>query len=275
MKKVLLVAEIGINHNGDVNLAKKLIDVAAFSGCDFVKFQKRTVDLVYSKEELDKYRESPWGTTNREQKYGLELGEGAYDEIDRYCRGKGIGWFASPWDVASVEFLRRYDLPYYKVASASLTDVELLKRIRGTGAKVILSTGMSTKEELDSALTIFGANVEYILACTSTYPTKDEEMNLNFISTLKSQYPEYKIGFSNHSPGIFFSAAAAVLGAEMIEFHITLDRAMYGSDQAASIEASGVMKLAKYVRALELGMGTGEWTVFDSEEAIKQKLRKF
>lgn len=274
MKRVLLVAEIGINHNGDLSLAKKLIDVASFSGCDFVKFQKRTVDLVYSKEELDKYRESPWGTTNREQKYGLEFGEGAYDEIDRYCRGKGVGWFASPWDLKSIDFLERYEPPFYKVASASLTDIDLLKKIRSTGRKIILSTGMSTKEELDKALMLLGANVEYILACTSTYPTKNEEMNIRFINTLQAQYPEYKIGFSNHSPGIFFAATSAALGAEMIEFHITLDRSMYGSDQAASIEPAGVTKLSKYVRALEVAMGTGEWIVYESEELIKEKLRK-
>ena len=274
MKKVLLVAEIGINHNGDLNLAKKLIDVAAFGGCDYVKFQKRTIDIVYSKEELDKYRESPWGTTNREQKHGLEFGEGAYDEIDRYCRGKNVGWFASPWDLQSVDFLMRYEPPFIKVASASLTDIDLLNRIKRTGTKVILSTGMSKKEELDNAITILGDNVEYILACTSTYPTLDDEMNMKFIRTLKKEYPEYKIGFSNHSPGIQFSLIAVALGAEMLEFHITLNRAMYGSDQAASIEPEGVIKIGKHARNISKGMGTGEWTVFDSEEAIKQKLRK-
>jgi len=274
MEKVMLVAEVGINHNGDINLAKKLIDVASFSGCDFVKFQKRTVDLVYSQEELDKYRESPWGTTNREQKYGLELGRGAYDEIDRYCRGKGIGWFASPWDIKSVEFLERYEPPFYKVASASLTDLELLRCIGETKSKVILSTGMSTKVELDRALDIIGDKVEYILACTSTYPTLDEEMNLRFINTLQSQYPEYKIGFSNHSPGVQYTIIAAALGAKMLEFHITLNRAMYGSDQAASIEPEGVLKISKHVRNLEKAMGNGKWTVFESEEKIKQKLRK-
>lgn len=274
MSKVLLVAEIGINHNGDIDLAKKLIDVASFAGCDFVKFQKRTIDLVYTQEELDKYRESPWGTTNREQKHGLELGEGAYSEIDRYCRGKGIGWFASPWDTESVNFLKRYELPFIKLASCSLTDYNLIDSVKGYPAPVVLSTGMSTKEELDQALSRIGNKTRYILACTSTYPTKDEEMNLNFIKTLEEQYVAYHIGFSNHSPGIFFSAAAAVLGAKMIEFHITLDRAMYGSDQAASIEPAGVMRLVKYVRALEKAMGTGEWTVFDSEVCIKDKLRR-
>jgi N-acetylneuraminate synthase len=274
MRNVYLVAEIGINHNGDIDLAKRLIDVAAFSGCNFVKFQKRTVEDVYSKEELDKYRESPWGTTNREQKHGIELGRGAYDEIDRYCRGRGIGWFASPWDVKSVDFLMRYDPLYMKVASASLTDMELLQKIKDTGCRIIVSTGMSTKNELDRALDLIGEQTDYILACTSTYPTLDEEMNLNFIKTLQAEYPEYHIGFSNHSPGIQYAIIAAALGASMLEFHVTLNRAMYGSDQAASIEPEGVLKIAKHVKNLEKAMGTGEWTVFDSEEAIKQKLRK-
>jgi N-acetylneuraminate synthase len=271
----MMVAEIGINHNGDVNLAKRLIDVAVLADCDFVKFQKRTVDVVYSKEELDKYRESPWGTTNREQKHGLEFGQREYDIIDEYCRAKNIGWYASPWDVESVEFLRQYRLRYMKVASACLTDMDLLDSINSTNADIILSTGMSTKEELNQALEILGDKVEYVLACTSTYPTWDDEINLNFIKRLKLEYPQYKIGFSNHSPGIFYSACAAALGAEMIEFHITMDRAMYGSDQAASIETGGVIQLNKYVRNLEVAMGTGDWTVFESEEKVKKSLRRF
>jgi N-acetylneuraminate synthase len=271
----MMVAEIGINHNGDVNLAKKLIDVAVLADCDFVKFQKRTVDAVYPKEELDKYRESPWGTTNREQKLGLEFGQREYDIIDEYCRAKNIGWYASPWDAESVEFLRQYRLRYMKVSSACLTDMDLLDSINSTSADIILSTGMSTKEELDKALSKIGDRTRYILACTSTYPTWDDEINLNFIKTLKEQYPAYKIGFSNHSPGIFYSACSATLGVEMIEFHITLNRAMYGSDQAASIETGGVMQLGKYVRNLEVAMGTGDWTVFESEEKVKKSLRRF
>lgn len=216
-----VVAEIGINHNGDIDLAKKLIDVAKIHGCQFVKFQKRDIDLVYSKEELDKPRESPWGTTNREQKEGLEFGAEEYEEIDLHCVTREIDWFASPWDIVSVNFLRMYDPPFMKVASASLTDLELLQSIKETNIPVILSTGMSTKEELDGAIDLLGAQVEYILACTSTYPTPDSEMNLKFIRTLIDQYPNQRIGFSNHSPGIMFMVAARAIGAEMLEFHMT------------------------------------------------------
>ncbi len=275
MNRVKLVAEIGINHNGNINIAKKLIDVAAIAGCDYVKFQKRTIDVVYPEEVLDKYRESPWGTTNREQKYGLEFGQNEYDQIDEYCRGKRIGWYASPWDIESVNFLRQYRPMYMKVASACLTDSELLAKMFGTAADLILSTGMSTRGELVQALSKVGTRTSHVLACTSTYPTADAEMNLNFIKTLQDQYPVYKIGFSNHSPGIQYSVVAAALGAKMIEFHITLDRAMYGSDQAASIETGGVMALCKHVRNLERAMGTGEWTVFESEEGVKKSLRRF
>ena len=270
----MIVSEIGINHNGDINIAKKLIDVACLAGCDAVKFQKRTVEIVYTPEQLDVPRESPWGTTNREQKNGLEFSKDEYKEIDKYCELKGIKWFASPWDIRSVHFLEYFDNEYIKIASASLTDYKLLKRIKKTNKDIIISTGMSTKTELDNALRIVGDNVKYILACTSTYPTKDNEMNLNFIKTLKKQYPQYKIGFSNHSPGIQYSIISAALGAEMIEFHITLDRAMYGSDQAASIETGGVMSLCKHVRNVELAMGTGNWTVFKSEEKVKKSLRR-
>ena len=275
MNRVILVAEIGINHNGDVNIAKKLIDVAHIAGCDYVKFQKRTIDVVYPEEVLDKYRESPWGTTNREQKYGLEFGQNEYDQIDEYCRKKRIGWFASPWDTESVDFIREYRPLYMKIASACITDKDLLDRIYGTSSEIIVSTGMSTKEELNQALSKVGNRVRHILACTSTYPTKDEEMNLNFIKILQSEYPAYHIGFSNHSPGIQYSVVSAALGAKMIEFHITLDRAMYGSDQAASIETGGVMALCKHIRNLEKAMGTGEWTVFESEEGVKKSLRRF
>jgi len=274
MSRVMIVAECGINHNGDINLAKKLIDVACLAGCDAVKFQKRTIEIVYTPEQLDVPRESPWGTTNREQKNGLEFDRKDYKEIDRYCQIKGIQWFASPWDIRSVNFLNYFSGQYIKIASASLTDRKLLDRAANTGKDLILSTGMSAKKELDDALEIVGSRAKYILACTSTYPTVPEEMNLNFIKTLKEQYPQYKIGFSNHSPGIMFMVAAAALGAEMIEFHITLDRAMYGSDQAASIETNGVMAICKHIKNIEKGMGSGDWTVFDSEEKVKKSLRR-
>ncbi|GAG08598.1 unnamed protein product, partial [marine sediment metagenome] len=258
MEPVKVVAEIGINHNGSVKIAKEMIRVAKEAGCDFVKFQKRDIYLVYTKEELDKYRESPWGTTNRDQKTGLEF-EVEYDEIDRYCKEKGIRWFASPWDCNSVEFLEKYNLSYTKIASPCVTDIVLLNAIKKTKRPVILSTGMSTKKEVDDAINILGDQIEYLLACTSTYPTTDDEMNLKFIERLKVEYPQYKVGFSNHSPGIIYLCAAAAIGAKMLEFHITLDRSMYGSDQAASIEVSGIQKVVKHVRNIEKAMGTGKW----------------
>lgn len=271
-----IVAEIGINHNGDLNIAKKLIKQMAVAECDCVKFQKRTVEKIYTKEELDKYRESPWGTTNREQKNGLEFGETEYNEIDIYTEEVGINWFVSPWDTSSVDFLQKYKhcMPYVKVASACIADFELLESIKSLHLPIVLSTGMSTKEEVDKAVDYLKEGLHYILACTSTYPTSAEEMNLSFITTLKKEYPRYKIGFSNHYPGVLFLAEAVLLGAEMVEFHVTLSRAMYGSDQPASIELPGVLKIVDYIRDTEKAAGTGEWTVFPSEEKIKQKLRR-
>jgi len=272
--KCCIVAEIGINHSGNLETAKKMIEAAAVAGCNFVKFQKRTIDLVYTPEELDRYRESPWGTTNREQKLGLEFEKEEYDIIDTHCRNSGIGWFASPWDVQSVNFLMQYSCPFIKIASPSITNFNLLRAVRDTGKLVILSTGMSTEEEVKKAVDFLGDQVKYILACTSTYPTKIEEMNLKFIQTLQKEYPDIEIGFSNHHPGILFAATSVIFGAKMVEFHMTLDRAMYGSDQAASIEVPGVFKLVKYIRDLEIALGSGSWSVFDSEKEIKKKLRK-
>jgi len=271
---MLVIGEIGINHNGDIEIAKRLIDLAKQNDLDFVKFQKREIGLVYTKEGLDKPRESPWGITNREQKEGLEFNRQEYYEIDKHCILKDIDWFGSPWDIVSVEFLSTFDVPYMKIASAMVTDSELLEAVKNTNIPVIISTGMSTKEEIDKALDILGDNVEYILACTSSYPTPDNEVNLRFIKTLKQQYPNYKIGFSNHSPGIKAMEIAAVLGAEMLEFHMTLDRSMYGSDQAASIESTGVELLMKFVKNLPILMGSKDWVVTPKEEEIKKKLRK-
>lgn len=270
--KIILVGEIGINHNGDMTNAKKLIDVAQLAGLDYVKFQKRDIDSVYAKEYLDSPRESPWGTTQREQKEGLEFNYVEYKEINDYS-SKLTGWFASPWDVKSVDFLDHFDSKFIKVASAMITDFELLESIKSKSKSVIISTGMSTKQEVDACVDFLGDQVEYILACTSTYPTKNEDMNLNFIKTLKKEYPKHRIGFSNHNAGIQFCLFSAVLGAEMIEFHVTLDRAMYGSDQSASIETSGVLKIGSHIRAIEAGMGDGNWTVTPEEEKIKEKLR--
>jgi N-acetylneuraminate synthase len=274
MSKIVLVAEIGINHNGDLEIAKQLIREAKACGCDYVKFQKRTVNRVYSEEYLSKYRESQWGETNRAQKEGLEFGTTEYNLIDDYCKEQDIKWFASPWDVDSVLFLNSYIPSYMKIASPCITDFDLLYAIKMTGKPVIMSTGMSTREEVKKAVEYLGTQIEYILACTSTYPTKDKDMNLNFIATLKREFPNYKIGFSNHSAGIFFASVSPILGAEMIEFHTTLDRAMYGSDQAASIELVGQVRLVKYVRALEEALGTGEWIITDKEKLMRDKLRK-
>lgn len=274
---MIIVAEIGINHNGDINLATKMMEVARAAGCDYVKFQKRTIDKVYTKEELDRPRESPWGTTNRQQKEGLEFGKKEYDLIDGRSKELGIPWFASPWDVGSVEFLERYDVPFIKIAGACVTNLDLFGKIRRFMPRkpLILSTGMSTKEEVSMATTILGDRIKYILACTSTYPTPIEELNLDFIRTLGEMYrPHYKIGYSNHSPGVAPCIAAAALGAEMIEFHMTLDRSMYGSDQAASIEPPGVFNLVKNCRNMQKALGDGEWHVFPGEEKVKTKLRK-
>jgi N-acetylneuraminate synthase len=229
---------------------------------------------VYTKEELDKYRESPWGTTNREQKMGLEFSKEEYREIDKYCREKGIGWFASPWDVKSVDFLKEFDVPYIKIASASITDEALLDAVNKTGIPVILSTGMSTKKEIDLALSKLD-KVEYILSCVSTYPTQPKDVNMEKLLTIQGEYGDkYKIGYSNHSPGIVFMVVATALGAEMLEYHITLDRSMYGSDQAASIETSGVLKMGKYISAIDEGWGSGEISCSGAEEQVKEKLRK-
>lgn len=268
----VLVGEIGINHNGSVDIARRLIDVARLAKLDYVKFQKRDVDSVYSKQYLDSPRESPWGTTQREQKEGLEFGAEKYRQIDEHVHGLK-GWFASPWDVKSVDFLEQFDCPFTKIASAKITDFDLLDKIRGTSRPVIISTGMSTKQEVDACLDHLGDQVEYILACVSTYPTPDEHMNLSFIKTLKHEYSSYKIGFSNHNAGIQFCLCAAALGAEMIEFHMTLNRAMYGSDQSASIETSGVLKIGSHIRAIEAGLGDGSWGLAPGEDKVRDKLR--
>lgn len=276
MNKATIICEIGLNHNGNINIAKKLIDAAVLGGCDYVKFQKRTINKVYTSEELDKPRESPWGTTNRRQKEGLEFGKQEYDEIDAYCKEKGTRWFASPWDVNSVDFLMEYDLPFLKVPSALNTNIELLEKIRDVRMPVIISTGMSSKEEIDKVIEILGERISCILSCTSTYPTKIEDMNMSKIESLRSVYGEnYSIGFSNHSSGIHFIIMAVVLGVEMIEYHITLDRTMYGSDQAASIEIPGILKIKKILDGYERCWGDGEIGCLANEIPIRDKLRGF
>lgn len=275
MEKTFIIGEIGINHNGDLDIAKQLIDWASLAGCDAVKFQKRTVEKVYAKEELDRYRESPWGTTNREQKMGLEFGKEEYDEIDRYCNEKGIEWFASAWDIDSQIFLQQYDLKYNKIASAMLTDMELLKTVAKERKYTFISTGMSTMEEIDAAVEVFKKyNCPFELVhCNSTYPMKNEDANLLMIETLRKKY-NCKVGYSGHETGRIVSFAAAVMGASSIERHITLDRAMYGSDQAASLEVQEMVRLVKDIRAIPAFMGTGEKVLSKAEEETKKKLRK-
>ena len=272
MVKTYIIAEIGINHNGDLKLAKRLVKKAKKAGCNAVKFQKRTVDLVYSKEELDTSRTSPFGTTTREQKEGIELSILEYKELESYSKKLGLDFIVSCWDLDSLDNIENnVNVRYHKVASAMLTDREFLEKLNKTGKPVIVSTGLSTEEEIDKALDILD-NVEYILSCTSTYPTATEELNLKHIRTLKKRYPNLKVGFSNHYNGLDACVGAAALGAECVEFHITIDRAMYGSDQPASIENADA--LVESISNMRQMVGDGVKKVYDSEKPIISKLRK-
>lgn len=274
MRKPFIIGEIGINHNGSLKIAKELIDWAVLSGADAVKFQKRTVEKVYTKEELDRYRESPWGTTNREQKMGLEFGKEEYDEIDRYCREKGIDWFASAWDLDSQEFIASYSLKYNKIASAMLTRMDLLKKVAREHRYTFISTGMSSMSEIDAAVDIFRKNdcPFELVHCNSTYPMKNEDANLEMINTLRRRY-KCNVGYSGHEKGRIVSFAAAVMGASSIERHITLDRALYGSDQAASLEVQDFLKLVKDIRLIPEIMGNGEKILSAAELETRKKLR--
>lgn len=268
-----VVAEIGINHNGDVGIAKMLIDVAATAGCAAVKFQKRTVDVVYTAEELSKPRESPFGTTNGELKRALEFDRDAYLEIDRHCREKNVLWFASCWDEASVDFMEDFDPPCYKIASASLTDDALLRHTRATGRPVVLATGMSTMQQIDHAVEILGTDQLVILHACSTYPAHYDELNLRVIPQLRARF-DVPVGYSGHETGIASSVAAVALGASMVERHLTLDRSMWGSDQAASLEPSGITRLVRDIRLVETSMGDGVKRVLDREIPVMDKLRR-
>ncbi len=270
---VFVIAEVGINHNGDLETCKKLIDVAVDAGCDTVKFQKRTIDVVYSKEALAKERESPFGTKNGDLKRGLEFGLDEYKEIDRYCKEKGIIWFASPWDVQSVDFLEKLDVPCYKIASACLTDKKMLQKIKEIGKPVILSTGMSSMEQINAAVDFLGEENLVILHCTSTYPTAEDEHDLNVITSFRKHF-NCPIGYSGHEPGVHPTIMAAALGACVLERHITLDRAMYGSDQAASLEKRGLEIICKVVKKAPMYLGGYTKKVFDSEKPIIEKLRR-
>jgi N-acetylneuraminate synthase len=270
---VFFIAEIGINHNGDIKIAKKLISEAARVGCDAVKFQKRTVDIVYTPEDLARPRESPFGLTNGDLKRGLEFEEKEYKEVDKHCKKEKIMWFASPWDTESVDFLEKFKVPCYKVASACLTDDKLLKKIKATDKPVILSTGMSTEEQIDHAVRILGTRNLIILHCVSTYPAADNELNLRCIRTLRNRY-DVPIGYSGHEVGLSPPLLAVGLGASVIERHITLDRAMWGSDQAASVEIAGLVRLVRDIKLASAMLGDGKKKILPSEEPILQKLRR-
>ena len=274
--KILIIAEIGINHNGDMNITRKLIDMAKAAGCDAVKFQKRSIDLVYSQEILNSPRDSPWGKTQRDQKEGLEFGKQQYDEINDYCRVVGIEWFASAWDLESQEFLNHYDCKYNKVASAMLVYEPLLEKIAEERKHTLISTGMSSYNDIDRAIAVFKRHgCEYTLMhCVSTYPCKDEECNIGVILELQKRYC-CPTGYSGHEVGILPTIAAVALGVSVIERHITLDRTMYGSDQAASLEMKGLEYVVKYARAMPAIFGDGVKRITEGENSVAKKLRYF
>lgn len=269
-----IIGEIGINHNGDIGVAKKLIDVACWAGCDAVKFQKRTPELAVPPDQREKMRDTPWGyITYMDYRYKVEFGYDEYQEIDRYCKEKGITWFASCWDEPSVDFIEQFDPACYKIASASLTDTSLLKHLRSTGRPLILSTGMSTQYQIQEAVNLLGTDNLAIMHTTSTYPCPPEELNLRMVSTLREQF-DCPIGYSGHEVGLPTTVAAVALGASLVERHITLDRAMWGSDQSASVEPGGLERLVKYIRVVEQSLGDGVKQVYGSEVPVMQKLRR-
>lgn len=268
-----VVGEIGINHNGDLGITKKLIDASLLSGADAVKFQKRTVEVVYSKEELARPRENPFGPTNGDLKRGLEFGADQYKIINDYAKERNIDWFASCWDEASVDFMEQFSPPAYKIASASMTDDNLLRHHVRTGRPIIMSTGMSTLAQVDHAVSVVGTKNLILLHTTSAYPAKIPDLNLKVIPVLRERYG-VPVGYSGHEVGLASSLAAVALGACMIERHITLDRAMWGTDQAASVEPQGLMKLIRDIRTVELSLGDGVKKLTDDEVPIMKKLRR-
>lgn len=268
-----VIAEIGINHNGSVDLAKRMIDEAVFAGCDAVKFQKRTVDKVYSPEELDVYRPNYYGSTNRDLKNGLELTYDDYCEIDRYCKSKNIMWFASCWDEDSVDFIEQFDVPCHKIASAMLTDDSFLKKIKSIGKPILLSTGMSTMDEIRHAVDILGEDNLVLFQCTSTYPTNHSEINLRVIEEFRKEF-SCPIGYSGHEKGLLPSILSVQLGAASVERHVTIDRTLWGSDQAASLEPEGLRRMVRDIREVKTVLGDGKKVLYDSEVPVKKKLRK-
>ena len=272
---LFFIAEIGINHNGDMKVCKKLIDLAVLSGCNAVKFQKRDINLVYTKEYLDSYRESPWGKTQRDQKEGLEFNKEEYQEIDDYCKKKGIDWFASAWDLKSQLFLRSFNLKFNKIASAMLVNKELLNMVAEEKKYTFISTGLSTMKDIEIAVDIFTKKKcpFELMHCVSTYPMKDSYANLKTIVTLKEKF-NCKVGYSGHETGLAVSYAAVALGASSIERHITLDRAMYGSDQAASLSPPGLKKIIPELKKIQSALGDGVKRVLEQEIPIAKKLRE-
>lgn len=276
MELPFFIAEIGINHNGDLNIAKKLIDRASECGFNAVKFQKRDIETVYSKEDLDTLRESPWGKTTRDQKYGIEFSENDYDEIDKYCKNKKIEWFASAWDLKSLEFLKKYQLRFNKIASAMIVDLNFLEEVAKEKKYTFISTGMSTINDIEKAIEIFKRNqCEFeLMYCKSTYPMKVEHANLSTIFEMKKKFG-CKVGYSGHESGLAVSFAAAMLGISSLERHVTLDRSMYGSDQSASLEFRGMQELVSVIKIMHLAYGQpklGE--ILAEEKPIAKKLRK-
>lgn len=273
--KIKIICEIGINHNGDINIAKKLIDTAKEAGADAVKFQKRTISKVYSRDILDQHRESPWGTTQREQKEGLEFSITEYKEIDDYCKKNNIDWFASAWDVESLQFLDQFNLKFNKIASAMIVDEDFLKQVADRKLHTYISTGMSAVENINNAVEIFrDAKCSFeLMHCVSTYPMKPEDANLKTIEALKQKY-KCNVGYSGHETGVAVSVAAAALGISSLERHITLDRSMYGSDQSASLEPRGLRELVGSIRIVEKSIGVEKiGDIIDEEIPIAKKLR--
>jgi len=271
---VFIIGEIGLNHNGDVEIAKRLIDAAKVAGCDAVKFQKRTPELCVPPEQRDVQRETPWGIMSyMDYRYRVEFGEAEYAEIDRYCREHGMIWFASCWDEKSVDFIEQFNPACHKIASACLTDDALLKRYRATGRPLILSTGMSSMEEINRAVEMLGQDNLLLGHTTSTYPCPPQELNLRMIATLRERF-DCPVGYSGHEVGLQTTVAAVVLGASWVERHITLDRAMWGSDQAASVEPHGLIRLVRDIRVIEQALGDGVKKVYESEMPIRAKLRR-
>lgn len=274
-RPVYVTGEIGINHNGDLHNAFALIDAAAAAGCDAVKFQKRTPEICVPRDQWEIERDTPWGRmTYLDYRHKVEFDSDDYHAIDQHCRKRGIDWFASPWDVPSVDFLEQYDVPAHKVASACLTDDELLRRLRDTGKTIVASTGMSTPQQIRHAVEVLGSDRVLLCHTTSTYPAPTNELNLRMLNTLEREFPNVPIGYSGHETGLQTTVAAVALGAVFIERHITLDRAMWGSDQAASVEPQGLQRLVRDIRTVEASLGDGVKQVYDGEKAAMKKLRR-